>query len=80
MVLEYDDAKKMALVEQRNYLVVGDKVEFFGPSLKNIEMILGEMIDDETKETMEIARHPLQKFWISVPFKVSKYDLIRKVQ
>ena len=80
MVLEYDEAKKMALVEQRNYLVVGDKVEFFGPSLKNTEMILGEMIDDETKETMEIARHPLQKFWISVPFKVSKYDLIRKVQ
>jgi putative protease len=80
MILDYNEATKQALIEQRNYLVVGDKIEFFGPSLQNAELIIDQMIDFETQETMEIARHPLQKFWISVPFKVSKYDLIRKVQ
>lgn len=80
MILEYNDETKQALVEQRNYLVVGDKVEFFGPKLANTPLVIDRMIDFETKEEMEIARHPLQKFWVHVPFKVSKYDLIRKVQ
>ena len=80
MILEYNDETKEALVEQRNYLVVGDKVEFFGPELANTTLVIDRMIDFETKEEMEIARHPLQKFWVHVPFKVSKYDLIRKVQ
>lgn len=79
MILEYNDETKQALVEQRNYLVVGDKVEFFGPELANTILVIDRMIDFETKEEMEIARHPLQKFWVHVPFKVSKYDLIRKV-
>lgn len=80
MILDYNESTKQALIEQRNYLVVGDKIEFFGPNLPNTELIIDQMIDFETQETMEIARHPLQKFWINVPFKVSKYDLIRKVQ
>ena len=80
MILDYNEVTKQALIEQRNYLVVGDKVEFFGPNLSNTTHIINRMIDFETKEEMEIARHPLQKFWIDVPFKVSKYDLIRKVQ
>ena len=80
MILEYNEETKQALIEQRNYLVVGDKIEFFGPKLANTTYVIGRMIDFETKEEMEIARHPLQKFWVDVPFKVSKYDLIRKVQ
>ena len=80
MILEYNEETKQALVEQRNYLVVGDKVEFFGPKLANTTLVIDRMIDFESKEEMEIARHPLQKFWVHVPFKVSKYDLIRKVQ
>ncbi len=80
MILEYNEETKQALIEQRNYLVVGDKIEFFGPNLANTTLNVNRMIDFETNEEMEIARHPLQKFWIDVPFKVSKYDLIRKVQ
>lgn len=80
MILEYNEETKQALIEQRNYLVVGDKIEFFGPNLSNTTLNVNRMIDFETNEEMEIARHPLQKFWIDVPFKVSKYDLIRKVQ
>ena len=80
MILDYNEDKKQALVEQRNYLVVGDKIELFGPTLNNTELVINRMIDYETNEEMEIARHPLQKFWIDVPFFVAKYDLIRKVQ
>ncbi len=80
MIIEYNETTKQALIEQRNYLVVGDKIEFFGPKLNNTEYVIEQMIDFETGEQMDIARHPLQKFWLNVPFKVCKYDLIRKVQ
>ena len=80
MVLEYNEETKKALIEQRNYLVVGDKVEFFGPKLENTHFNIEKMVDFETGDLMDIARHPLQKFWLDVPFKVSKNDLLRKVQ
>lgn len=78
-VLDYNQNTGYALIEQRNYFVPGDKVEFFGPSLNNKQMIIGEIIDYETKEILEIAHHPLQLLLIKVPFMVSKNDMMRKV-
>ena len=34
VVLDYDPAAQMAIVEQRNHFKLGDKVEFFGPQYK----------------------------------------------
>ena len=79
-VLEYDKEKRMALVEQRNYLVVNDQVEVFGPNLTSKYMQIEKMIDYDTNEEFEIARHPLQKFWINMPFEVSYADLIRVIK
>ena len=79
-VLEYDETKKMALVEQRNYLVLNDQIEVFGPNLKSQYLLVDKMIDFETNEELEVARHPLQKFWINMPFKVSYADLIRVIK
>ena len=70
----------MALVEQRNYLVVNDQVEVFGPNLTSKYIQIEKMIDYDTNEEFEIARHPLQKFWINMPFEVSYADLIRVIK
>lgn len=80
LVLDYDEKTQMALIEQRNYFVVGDMVEFFGPNMANVKANIIQMYDYETKEPLEVARHPLQKILIFLPFKVSKNVMMRKVK
>lgn len=79
-VLDFDDKTNTALIEQRNYFEVGDMVEFFGPSLENMRYKVEEIIDAITLEKIDVARHPLQKLLIKLPFKVSKFDMMRKVK
>lgn len=79
-VLDYDDVKKIAKIEQRNYFEVGDIVEFFGPNLDNTKMKIERIIDDETNQEISVARHPLQILRIEVDFKLSKDDMMRKVK
>ena len=78
-VLDYDENTQMALIEQRNYFVPGDLVEFFGQNLENTQMIVDEIIDYQTKEKLEVAQHPLQLLLIKVPFKLEKHNMMRKV-
>lgn len=77
-VLDYKDGK--AVIEQRNYFSVGDLVEAFGPNISNTRFVIEELIDVETNELCDVARHPLQKFYINCPIKLSKHDMIRKVK
>lgn len=79
-VLDYNKETKQALVEQRNYLTLGDQIEVFGPKLKSQFITVTKMIDYETNEDLEVARHPLQKFWLDMPFEVSFGDLIRLIK
>ena len=78
-VLDYDENTQMALIEQRNYFLPGDLVEFFGPNLENTQMVVDEIIDYQTKEKLEVAQHPLQLLLIKVPFKLEKHNMMRKV-
>ncbi len=78
-VLDYDENTQMALIEQRNYFVPGDLVEFFGPNLENTQMVVDEIIDYQTNEKLEVAQHPLQLLLIKVPFKLEKHNMMRKV-
>lgn len=80
VVLAYDHINKQALIEQRNYFEVGDELEFFGPKLANTRMIAKEMVDINTNEKLEVARHPLQQFLMKVDFEVSPLDMIRLVK
>ena len=79
-VLDYNKETKQALVEQRNYLTLGDQIEVFGPKLKSQFITVTKMIDYETNADLEVARHPLQKFWLDIPFEVSFGDLIRLIK
>lgn len=78
IVLKYDGRSKLATIEQRNYFEVGDQVEFFGPNLANTKFEI-TMIFDENKEPLTVARHPLQIIQIKVPFKLSPFDMMRKL-
>lgn len=77
IVTSYDEENKIAIIEQRNYFVKGDEVEFFGPNLENTKFVIEEMKDIDDND-LDIARHPLQLLKIKIPFKVSKYDMMRK--
>lgn len=77
-VLDYQDG--IAMIEQRNYFCVGDLVEAFGPNIPNTRFVIEKLIDVETNELMTVARHPLQKFYINCPIKLSKHDMLRKVK
>ena len=79
-VLDYNADTKEALIEQRNYIKLGDTLEFFGPNLYNTTLVVDKMVDAVTLEDMDVARHPLQKFIIKVPFVVHKHDMVRLVK
>ncbi|WP_028987129.1 peptidase U32 family protein [Thermicanus aegyptius] len=77
LVLAYDEKTGMALVEQRNHFAVGDEIEFFGPKRQNFSQKVEEIIN-EAGESVDAARHPLEKVRIRVKEPVAPYDMIRK--
>lgn len=78
-VLDYNKRNNLALIEQRNYFEVGDRLEFFGPKLENTECVATTLVTKDTKEEITVARHPLQQFYMEVPFPVKYGDMIRKI-
>lgn len=79
-VLDYNEETKIATIEQRNYFEVGELVEFFGPNLDNTQYVVPEMYSLDQKIEIPVARHPLEKIEMVVPFKVKKHDMMRKVK
>lgn len=75
IILEYDQNKKLAKVEQRNYFKVGDTVEIFGPN-GVISMKLDKIFDEDFNE-IDIVRHPKQIVYFHVSECVYQNDLIR---
>lgn len=76
IVLNYDKEKKLAFLEQRNYFKKGDVVEFFGPNLEEKTVTITEIYDEDMQE-LDVVRHPKQKVFITLPFAVSKNDIMR---
>lgn len=79
LVQEYDDENFIAIVEQRNFFSPGDEVEVFSPNFEPLKFKIEDILDMEDN-ILDAARHPKQLLKIFIPFKVSKYDMIRKVQ
>lgn len=79
-VLDYNEDTNVATIEQRNYFEVGELVEFFGPDLENTKYIVDNMYSIDQKEEITVARHPLEKLEIKLPFKVKPHDMVRKVK
>lgn len=77
LVLDYDEETKLATVEQRNRMFIGDEVEVFGPGKDYFVQNIEKMWDDEGNE-IEVAPHPQQIVKIHMDQPVSKMDIIRK--
>ena len=76
IVLDYDEDKKQAIIEQRNYFKKGDVVEFFGPNIDTFEFKIDKIIDEDDN-IIEIVRHPKQVVKIILDKKVYKFCMMR---
>jgi len=79
LVMKYIPNEKKALIEQRNYFSIGDKIEIVSPNKTFKYSVIKELYDEDMNK-IDVARHPLQKLYINLDFKVNKYDLIRRVR
>lgn len=76
VIIGYDEKKKQAIIEQRNYFKPGDKVTIFGPNKDDYSFIVTELYDDEGN-VIDAARHPKEIVRINCDKKVNKNDLMR---
>ncbi|WP_042164599.1 peptidase U32 family protein [Paenibacillus gorillae] len=77
VVLEYDEASGIAVIQQRNHFKPGQEVEFVGPGGRFFKQTVGEITDSEGK-VLDAARHPLQLIRIQTAQPVKPMDLMRK--
>lgn len=77
LVLDYDEKTKIATVEQRNRMYVGDEIEVFGPNKDYFVQKISKMWDEEGNE-IEVAPHPQQIVKIFMERPVEKMDILRK--
>lgn len=77
MVQSYDPETGMAVVEQRNKMVVGDEIEVFGPGVDFFSQKL-EVLLNEEGEPIEAAPHPQQIVQIKMDQPVAEKFILRK--
>jgi U32 family peptidase len=79
IIKSYDHDNHMALVEVRNYFMVGDKLELLCPVYSHQRFIVEEMFDG-LMEPMMIANQPMSEVYVRVPFKVETDDMLRIIK
>ena len=77
LVLDYDEKNKIATVEQRNRIFVGDEIEIFGPNKEYFTQKIEKMWNDKDEE-IDVAPHAQQKIKIKIDHPVEKMDILRK--
>lgn len=77
LVLDYDEETKIATVEQRNRMFVGEEIEVFGPNKEFFTQTIEKMWDEEGNE-IDVAPHPQQIIKILMKKPVNSMDMIRK--
>ena len=77
MVKSYDEKTGMAVVEQRNKMVVGDEIEVFGPGINYFTQKL-TVLQNEDGEPVESAPHPQQILRIRMEQPVGENYILRK--
>ncbi|MGI5839042.1 MAG: peptidase U32 family protein [bacterium] len=79
VVREYRSDPKIAVVEQRNKLSIGDTVEFFGPATTPFQQTI-TMMRDEDGAALTAARHPQMTVLLPVIRPVRPFDLLRRAK
>lgn len=77
LVLDYNDETQMVTLQQRNYFKSGEEVEFFGPEIENVRIVIGE-IKNSKGQVLDAARHPLEVVQFTCPIKLYPNNMMRK--
>jgi putative protease len=77
VVQNYDPETKLALVEQRNRMVIGDVLEVMGPDYFSYNQTITEMFD-LAGTPIEVAPHAQQMIYIRVDQPVSEFYILRR--
>ena len=77
LALAYESATGFALVEQRNHMRVGEKIEIFQPKGAGWSQTLAEMTDEDG-ESIEAAPHPQQHVRIRMERPIEKFAILRR--
>lgn len=77
MVKEYDPDSRMAVLEQRNKMVLGDEIEIFGPNTDFFVQKIEEMYD-ENDQPIDAAPHPQQIVKMKMSHPVEPFFMLRK--
>jgi U32 family peptidase len=77
LVHSYDDTTKLAVVEQRNHMRLGQEIEVFQPAGASFRQELTEMLDAEG-QPIAAAPHPQQMVRIRMTQPVDPYSILRR--
>lgn len=77
VVMAYDEAEGVAVIQQRSHFKPGQEVEFVGPGGRFFKQIV-DAITDESGAPLDAARHPLQLVKLRTKQPVQPMDLMRK--
>lgn len=77
LVLDYDKETKIATIEQRNRIFLGDEIEVFGPNKDFFVQKIEKMTDDKGRD-IEVAPHAQQIIKIEMKEDVVARSMIRK--
>ncbi|MBO7697815.1 MAG: U32 family peptidase [Erysipelotrichaceae bacterium] len=77
-VHDFDEERSIATIEVKNIFARNDELEVFGPKVNN-ERFKAEDVYDEQWQIVDLANKPTQILHVRTPFRVHKWDMIRKV-
>ncbi|WP_277218667.1 peptidase U32 family protein [Peptoniphilus vaginalis] len=77
IVLDYDEETKIATIEQRNRVFVGEEIEIFGPGVKHFDYKIEKMLDDKDRE-IDVANKAKQIFKIRIDQPIKKGFILRR--
>ncbi|WP_094603379.1 U32 family peptidase [Sporomusa silvacetica] len=79
LVKEYNPSTGMAVVEQRNNMKVGEKIEIMQPGMSNFVQTISQMFDSEGN-SISVAPHPQQIVTLPMSQPVVPYAMLRRPQ
>ncbi|MGT2908166.1 peptidase U32 family protein [Streptococcus dentiloxodontae] len=75
-VVAFDSEEMTATIRQRNVILEGDTVEFYGPGFRHFECYIEDLHDAEGNK-IDRAPNPMELLTITVPQEVKPGDMIR---
>ena len=77
IVKDYDENSKIAVIEQRNKVLLNDEVEILSPDRDSMTIKLDKMWDEEGN-IIDSAPHPQMIYKIKTDIKLKPYDMLTK--